>query len=286
MIRACLLAVLLSLPALAQETGLADLVRRAEAGDTSAQLDLVAEHLNLERSGFAHPATLKPARDDAAARHWLDRALAAGDPWAIYAEAWLQSSAMQTKKLDPALFPVDDTKAIARYEEAARAGVLMAMSALLVAYDKGTHGLEKDAAKGLYWRAEFDRAKQEPGVAAEFRRRLSAVAAARPAASPSAIAAENKRAALALFYDANAVPGLDEKGREGYRAWLTKTLPRAFAIADGGAWFSTWGTPEEKTLPADATERAMFRCARAGKTGCRIYAVDSAVVLKGEPAKP
>jgi hypothetical protein len=81
--------------------------------------------------------------------------------------------------------------------------------------------------------------------------------------------------------DVDAVPGLDERGKQGYRLWLTKKTPRAFVVASDGRWNSAWGTkPLKAGDPADPAERAMALCARAGKPDCKLYAVDDEVVWK------
>lgn len=83
--------------------------------------------------------------------------------------------------------------------------------------------------------------------------------------------------------DVNAVPLLSDKGREGYRAWLTKSAPRAFVIAEGGRWFATWGNrPVDRSEPGDPAERAMARCRNRGHKSCRLYAVDDRVVWNWE----
>ena len=41
---------------------------------------------------------------------------------------------------------------------------------------------------------------------------------------------------IAAIDDVNAVPGLDERGRESYRKWLQASLPRAFVIHSSGGW--------------------------------------------------
>jgi hypothetical protein len=79
--------------------------------------------------------------------------------------------------------------------------------------------------------------------------------------------------------DVEAVPGLSERGRSGYRDWLTHKAPRAFVVADGGHWYGTWGTaPKEPMDPRDPSERALKRCRDAGKRNCALYAVDGNVV--------
>ena len=70
--------------------------------------------------------------------------------------------------------------------------------------------------------------------------------------------------------DPSAVPYLNEKGRQGYRKFLSLKKPRAFAISpDGG-----WGASSRGGDPLVAALRA---CGKA-HAGCRLYAVDEEVV--------
>jgi len=84
---------------------------------------------------------------------------------------------------------------------------------------------------------------------------------------------------VALLEDVDAVPLLNERGRQGYRDWLTRKLPRAFVIAENGAWQSAWGActknPEDSCEPA---QRAIANCQKRGLKNCRLYAVDNRVV--------
>jgi dienelactone hydrolase len=73
------------------------------------------------------------------------------------------------------------------------------------------------------------------------------------------------------------VPYLKATGRsDGYAKFLAGDLPRAFAIAPGGAWGAVWGSEQ------DAPERAIERCQKHGRAGCRLYAVDDSVVWTSE----
>ncbi|UGQ49036.1 alpha/beta hydrolase family protein [Massilia endophytica] len=71
--------------------------------------------------------------------------------------------------------------------------------------------------------------------------------------------------------DVAAVPFLPERGREQYRDFLKRELPRAFAVSSSGAW----GWAEEGESP-DA--RALAACQSASKEPCRLYSVDNDVV--------
>jgi dienelactone hydrolase len=78
---------------------------------------------------------------------------------------------------------------------------------------------------------------------------------------------------FAPLSDIAAVPYLRDTGREGYRTFLTKDAPRAFALSPSGAWgYSTVDNGE------DTTELALARCRRNSKLPCALYAVDDQVV--------
>jgi Domain of unknown function (DUF4410) len=88
---------------------------------------------------------------------------------------------------------------------------------------------------------------------------------------------------FANINDVDAIPYISDRGREGYRDWLTKSTPRAFAIADTGRWVSTWGiNPQNPEEPKDPSERALVRCTKANGSPCKLYAVNGAVVWKKE----
>lgn len=71
-----------------------------------------------------------------------------------------------------------------------------------------------------------------------------------------------------------AVPNLSDKGRAGYRDYLAKSAPRAFALSSSGAW--SWA--EEGDDPSD---RALVSCQKNSSTTCKLYSVDNDVVWDG-----
>lgn len=73
--------------------------------------------------------------------------------------------------------------------------------------------------------------------------------------------------------DVNKLPLVRDSGRAGYAKFLTQTKPRAFAIAENGAW--GWANGESDNGPAE--HRALTNCASNGKN-CKLYAVDDSVV--------
>lgn len=78
---------------------------------------------------------------------------------------------------------------------------------------------------------------------------------------------------FAALDDVDRLPYLKPTGREGYKAFLGKQMPRAFAIAPGGAW----GWAE---MGDDPLSRALANCQRHSQAECRLYAVDDQVVWK------
>ncbi|HSV54078.1 MAG TPA: CocE/NonD family hydrolase [Burkholderiaceae bacterium] len=75
--------------------------------------------------------------------------------------------------------------------------------------------------------------------------------------------------------DEGKLPHLRDTGRAGYKTYLTKLMPRAFAIAPNGAW--GWADGGD-----DPLKRALDNCNRSGKGECRLYSVDDYVVWKAE----
>jgi len=82
-----------------------------------------------------------------------------------------------------------------------------------------------------------------------------------PAPPPSHFAASD---------DASALPLVNEAGRQGYQKYLTLRKPKAFAIAQDGAWSAS-------ILGDDPLAAALENCSK-GHIGCRLYAVDNEVV--------
>jgi dienelactone hydrolase len=67
------------------------------------------------------------------------------------------------------------------------------------------------------------------------------------------------------------VPYLNDSGREGYKNFLQKSFPRAFAINEDGRW--GWSNGQW-----DATNRALNFCNQKAQKPCRLYVVDDDVV--------
>jgi dienelactone hydrolase len=71
--------------------------------------------------------------------------------------------------------------------------------------------------------------------------------------------------------DVDAVPYLAQRGRDEYRSFLTKSLPRAFAISASGAW--SWAEDGD-----DPVQSALVNCSKISRAPCKLYAVDNDVV--------
>ncbi|MBC5764953.1 hypothetical protein [Ramlibacter albus] len=108
--------------------------------------------------------------------------------------------------------------------------------------------------------------------------------AALPAAEPARVLQPGSFASgYALLEDVDAVPYISDRGRQGYREYMTKPTPKAFAISPTGHWYSAWTLKSsDPTLPSDPSERAVEGCSRAAKAPCRLYAVNGAVVWRKE----
>ncbi|WP_323119699.1 dienelactone hydrolase family protein [Burkholderia alba] len=76
----------------------------------------------------------------------------------------------------------------------------------------------------------------------------------------------------------NAVPFVDDAGREGYRHFLSQRPSRAFAVSDGGAWSWAEGGDDPMALALD-------NCKKQGTGSCRLYAVNERVVWHDGPAQ-
>jgi hypothetical protein len=85
---------------------------------------------------------------------------------------------------------------------------------------------------------------------------------------------------FAPLADAEAVPHVRDAGRKAYQDFLVRPKPRAFAIAENGAWGAA--APAQGTYAAtryfDSVRLAMERCENRGAGTCRLYAVDDRVV--------
>jgi dienelactone hydrolase len=80
---------------------------------------------------------------------------------------------------------------------------------------------------------------------------------------------------FAALEDVTKLPHVKDAGRLGYTNYLTKTMPRAFAVAPNGAW--GWANAGD-----DPLRRALDSCNRDGNGLCKLYSVDDFVVWNAE----
>jgi hypothetical protein len=80
--------------------------------------------------------------------------------------------------------------------------------------------------------------------------------------------------------NASALPTQSNRIKTIYADWLIHPLPRAFVIASDGSGYGSWGNAprKDKAEPQDPTDRALYRCEKAGKLKCKLYAIDNNVV--------
>ena len=69
----------------------------------------------------------------------------------------------------------------------------------------------------------------------------------------------------------SAVPYLSSAGRLGYRDYLNKTSPRAFALSASGQW--SWASEGD-----DPADRALATCQKNSSTPCKLYSIDNDIV--------
>lgn len=76
---------------------------------------------------------------------------------------------------------------------------------------------------------------------------------------------------FAAIENIEAIPFLQEAGREAYKAFLSKSLPKAFAVSPSGVW--SWAEEGENPM-----ERVLATCQLQSSLPCQLYAVDNYVV--------
>lgn len=134
-------------------------------------------------------------------------------------------------------------------------------SAKLVAYDAfkhDAHGMVGSRDGFAVWWPQTERFLRQLGMPTE-----EVVAVAEDPPVP--------RTDFAVIDDIDSVPFLRERGREAYRAFLSKSSPRAFAVSPSGAW--SWAEEGE-----DPVGRVLSACQANSRQPCKLYAVDDYVV--------
>lgn len=73
------------------------------------------------------------------------------------------------------------------------------------------------------------------------------------------------------------------RARAGYESFLSKPQPRAFAIAENGGWWISYGIkPKDPAADPDPAIRAVPDCETFHRRRCTLYAIDNVVVYKPE----
>jgi dienelactone hydrolase len=126
------------------------------------------------------------------------------------------------------------------------------------AFKNDAHGMVGSRDGVSIWRSDVERFLQRIGM--PFEVTVAIADTPRPAATH-----------FAPIENVTAVPFVTDKGREGYRNYLAKSAPRAFAISGSGAW--SWA--EEGDDPAS---RAVDACQQTSKLLCQLYSIDNDVV--------
>ena len=104
--------------------------------------------------------------------------------------------------------------------------------------------------------------------------------------APSAAAAGQPPAAsgYADIEDMSKLAGYRPQVREAYAQFLTRPLPRAFALSDNGGSYQAWTrTPRDPAYLPDPAVRVIGGCEKFHHSHCRLYAVDRVVVYRPDP---
>lgn len=103
-----------------------------------------------------------------------------------------------------------------------------------------------------------------------------------PAEAPSSHAPEAPRAThYADINDTSKLAGFSAQVRASYEKFLTRPLPRAFAVSDDGGAYQAWSrVPRDPNDSPDPSVRALSECEKIHRSHCRLYAVDSRVVYR------
>jgi S1-C subfamily serine protease len=112
-----------------------------------------------------------------------------------------------------------------------------------------------------------------------------ATSGAATTAAATTAAATTTAQDYARIDDIDKLPFATERMRERYRYFLTRPLPRAFVISEGGDWrLASGAASNNPQSPGPPAERAMRECEKARTGRCIVYAVDDRVVWRPEGA--
>jgi hypothetical protein len=83
--------------------------------------------------------------------------------------------------------------------------------------------------------------------------------------------------------DMSKLAGYRPQVREAYAKFLTRPLPRAFALSDNGGSYQAWSrTPRDPADSPDPAVRVIGGCEKFHQSHCKLYAVDRVVVYRPE----
>lgn len=103
--------------------------------------------------------------------------------------------------------------------------------------------------------------------------------------APGGAAATPPAQDYARIDELDKLPFATERMRERYRYFLTRPLPRAFVISEGGDWrLASGAASSNPQLSGAPAERALRECEKARTGRCIVYAVDDRVVWRPEGA--
>jgi S1-C subfamily serine protease len=109
-----------------------------------------------------------------------------------------------------------------------------------------------------------------------------------PAPTPAPAAPPASQAPVDSGYadinDMSKLEGYRPQVREAYAMFLTRPLPRAFALSENGGSYQAWSrTPRDPADSPDPAVRVIGGCEKFHKSRCRLYAVDRTVVYRPAP---
>lgn len=127
--------------------------------------------------------------------------------------------------------------------------------------------------------------QRNPSVLAQFS------AAKAEAARSSAARTESRRDSTMSRADALAkhaeqlaelrrLPHVDSEVIARYKTFLTRPLPRAFAVGENGGWWAAFGVSSNPEVRSDVRDRALDGCEERTKARCVLFAVDRQVVYE------
>ncbi|MEO6018419.1 MAG: CocE/NonD family hydrolase [Polaromonas sp.] len=132
------------------------------------------------------------------------------------------------------------------------------------AFGSDSHSLFGSSKGAPIWQPEVTRFLESIGLPSQPLPAFARFAIPQKAATPP-------KTNFAAIDEEPKLPFLSVAGRAGYREFLAKEIPRAFAAGPAGGW--AWAEGSD-----DAMKRALDRCNRNAKEPCKLYAVDNDVV--------